>query len=278
MQLKKSLGQNFLVDENVLTNFVDSMELNGDDIVLEVGAGDGRVTKEIAKKAKKVIAVEFDRDLIPALKNNLKDFNKVEIINTDILDFIPSHPELGSGSELNKTNNKIRFRNKFGMTDRIKIVGSIPYSITSPLLHKILTLNPKPLTLNLVIQLEVAEKIVSRPPKATYLSNLVALFGKAEIIEKIPPAAFYPVPKVYSAILKIVPTQESEISNQKSFLNLIHKGFQHPRKMLNKVFKKELLIKVGINSNLRPANLSLEDWIRIYRFIGSDPVMPLNAF
>jgi len=250
---KKHLGQNFLVDQKVVRDLVETAEIGPEDVALEPGAGSGMVTKELAKRAGKVIAVEIDKELIPVLKKNLQGFVNVEIINADILKF----------SILN-----FQFPN-------LKVVGSIPYQITSPLIHQLLMSTPPPQVICLVIQKEVAEKIVAKPPKATYLSNFVATLAKAQIVRYIKPSAFHPQPKVDSAIIKITPhpplhkapggeTHPPEMGLAKSFSSFLHRGFAHPRKMLNKVFSEKVLKEADISPQARAQELKLEEWIKLY--------------
>lgn len=240
--LKKALGQNFLVDRGVIADLIDAARIDADDQVLEIGAGEGAVTKELAKKAGKVIAVEIDRDLIPTLKESLKDFKNVEIVNADILKLEPNRYTLAT-----------------------KIVGSIPYQITSPLIHQLLSLKNLPKTITFIVQKEVAEKIVAATPKATYLSNFVAHFGKAEIIRVIKPGAFRPAPNVSSAILRITLNHEPLTIKPERLRAFLHRGFVQPRKIIKRRFPAEVLEQAGINSHLRPAALSKEDWRNLYR-------------
>ena len=203
------------------------------------------VTKRLAERAGKVIAVEIDSNLIPTLKGNLDDYPNVTIIEEDAL------------------------KTKLPQTDQtIKVVGSIPYQITSPLLHRLLlTENPTITAITLIIQLDVARKITAQPPKAAYLSNLVSLWGEAKIIRKIPPNAFRPQPKVQSAIINIQKHQNTPITGKQlgEFSKFLHRGFKHPRKMLNKVFPRETLEEVGISPQARPQELTLNQWQTLHQ-------------
>ncbi|PIS23421.1 ribosomal RNA small subunit methyltransferase A [candidate division WWE3 bacterium CG08_land_8_20_14_0_20_40_13] len=245
---KKSLGQNFLRSEKVLQEFVESCDLSKDDFVLEVGAGTGTITCELAKRAGSVIAIEFDKDLIPQLKENLRNYLNIEIINGDIL-------SLFKNLKIEKLISNFKFQ-----ISNFKIVGAIPYDITSPLIHAIYNLPLKPLTLNLIVQKEVAQKICAKAPNASYLSNLVASFGTAKIIKKIPPGAFYPAPKVHSAILKICVYQTPDNLDIKKFSDFLHRGFKFPRKKIKQVFDDKVLLKAKIDPNLRPSNLTTSNW------------------
>lgn len=244
---KKSLGQHFLVNKKVLDDLLKAAELNPDDVVVEVGAGIGTITVELVKKVKKVVAVEIDKKLIPILKDSLQNFKNVEVVNKDILNY-----------RLPKTEN------------RLLILGAIPYQITSPLIHHLLTQKAPPRLIAIIIQKEVAEKIVAKPPYATHLSNFVALFGRAEIVgKKIAPSAFWPQPEVESSILKISQIKNEELRMKKEdrelFVSFLHRGFSHPRKMLKKVFEEKLLKQVGIDPTRRAQTLTLVEWIRLYR-------------
>lgn len=238
---KKSLGQNFLVDQSVAQDLVEAAKISKEDTVLEVGAGTGAVTTELTQPAGKVIAVEFDRDLIPTLKEKLKGFKNIEVINADVL-------------SLNL--------NEYPAT---KIVGSIPYQITSPLIHKILHSQNRPKSITFIVQKEVAEKIAAQPPKATYLSNFVANFGEASLIKVIKPAAFSPQPKVDSAIIHIELYSNPKIEDTVKLEKFLHHGFLHPRKMIHHQFEPVMLTKTGLAHRARPAHLSKEDWRNLYR-------------
>jgi len=240
---KKSLGQNFLVDQNVVRDLIDAAKIGKKDVVLEVGAGTGTVTKRLAQTAGKVIAVEFDRDLIPALRRNLSSFKNVEILNADILDV------------------------NFNDLDHFKVVGAIPYQITSPLIHKILHSSNRPKSITFVVQKEVAEKIAAAPPDATYLSNFVANFGEARIIKVIKPGAFSPQPKVDSAIIHITLYPKPKVEDTLKLEKFLHHGFVQPRKMLHHRFEDEILVGSKIPPQARAAHLSKEDWHNIYREI-----------
>ena len=276
---KKSFGQNFLVDNKVVADLVTAANLTGEDVVSEVGAGTGVVTKELAKQAGEVFAFEIDRDLAPVLQEELQEFYNVEIINEDILKLEKSISLLlkdncrseaktilqkqGSASEAS------RFLYSSILSSQFKIVGSIPYQITSPLIHKIITFEPLPSLVVLLIQKEVAEKITAQPPKATYLSNIIKLLGEVELVRLVPKTAFWPSPKVEGAIIKIVRScdpcgRPSDIENFQKFL---HKGFQNPRKMLRTKFASEVLENVGIDPTRRAQTLELDEWVKVFNHL-----------
>jgi len=201
------------------------------------------VTQELAKKAEKVVAVEFDRDLIPTLKGNLVGCKNVEIVNADILTLeLKPYPP----------------------SPNFKVVGSIPYQITSPLIHKLLHNKTRPRSITFVIQKEVAEKICAKPPESTYLSNFVKNFGRAEIKRAVKPTSFSPLPKVDSAILHVYLKGEPDIKETEKIESFLHRAFSHPRKMVKKVFPNDILGEVKIDTSARPSTVSWEAWKKLY--------------
>ena len=284
---KKDLGQNFLVNKKIIRDLVETAKISENDTVLEIGAGTGNVTKEIAKRAGKIFAVEFDRDLIPTLQNNLNDYNNVTILNKDIL----------------KINlSQLEFRNS--ELEISAIVGSIPFQITSPLIHKLFmelqpphSSNPEtrprktpstinregveeaaephmnnspPPTITILIQKEVAEKITAEPPNANYLSNFVRGLANVTYIQRISKTAFNPQPKVDGAIIKIMPHYNVLINyniSPKQWGAFLHKGFRYPRKMLRNTFDETALKKANINPRSRPQELRLNQWVALYKTI-----------
>ncbi len=237
--MKKVLGQHFLINQEVIAQLVSSGEITNNTIVLEVGPGKGAVTEELAKQAAKVIAVEFDQELIPFLKKKF-DGTNVEIIAGDIL--------------------KITRLTQSPLT----IVSSLPYQITSPFLHRLVLGELGEIEkLSLLVQKEVADKITAKPPKASYLANFVLLYGVAKYLQTIPPQAFNPPPKVESALITIK-KDPAKIENKIKFMNFLHKGFSHPRKMLKKVFALELLNSCGIDPRRRAETLTFEEWCKLF--------------
>jgi len=262
---KKRFGQNFLVDEKVVADLITAASLVKEDVVVEVGAGTGVLTKELAKRSGKVFAFEIDRDLIPSLEKNLQEFDNVKLINQDFLKV--NNQNLSNTSALHSAKVFTNF----------KIVGSIPYQITSPLLHKLLSLEPRPSLVVLLIQKEVAEKITARPPKATYLSNIIKLLGEVEIVHPVPKTAFWPAPKVDGAIVKFkVPAREAGRRRSKfkvdveKFQKFLHRGFQNPRKMLRTKFDVADLESCGIDPTRRAQRLEFEEWLKLYDALTTD--------
>jgi 16S rRNA (adenine1518-N6/adenine1519-N6)-dimethyltransferase len=248
----KRLGQNFLVNGKVLERIIQTANLSEKDTVLEIGSGLGTLTRKIAQKAKKVIAVEKDKRMVEMLKETLKDFKNIEIVHGDILKAFDS----------------------LGIKSGYKVVANIPYYLTSPLIRLLLeSVNP-PQEIILLIQKEVAQRICAKPPKMNLLAVSVQFYGHPQIISYIPKKSFWPRPKVDSTIIKIAPrppviTSQAKQSRDK-FFKLTKAGFSSPRKQLVNNLSEKLklgrgeikkaLIQSGLSSQIRAQNLNLEDW------------------
>jgi 16S rRNA (adenine1518-N6/adenine1519-N6)-dimethyltransferase len=247
--LSKKMGQNFLIDSSALEKIVTAGNLSKKDTVIEIGAGIGTLTLELSKKAKKVIAIEKDKNLLPLLSEIIKETKNVEIINEDILSY--------------KVKNK-----------DYKVVANVPYYITSPIIRKFLEEKNPPKLLVLTVQKEVAQRITAKPPKMNLLAASVQFFAKPKIISHISPCSFYPQPKVTSSILSIIPYNREYKELQENFFLLAKAGFSHPRKQLKTNFhlftgrgKEKLSLALekmeglGIDKRRRAETLSVEEWI-----------------
>lgn len=248
----KRLGQNFLIDKRVIKKVIRAANLHSKDVVLEVGPGTGALTHEMAKTVKKVIAVEKDLRMCEALKENLKDFKNVEIINQDILNYsLPA--------------------------TIYKLVASLPFYITSPTIRKFLESKNTPKEMILIIQKEVAQRICARPPEMSILAVSVQFYANVKIISYISKKSFWPKPKVDSAIIKITPHQKYKKVNSKRFFKTVKAGFSHPRKQLannlanglklNKQKVNDLLLKNNIKPSQRAETLSVNDWIKLSKML-----------
>ena len=243
MKPKKSLGQNFLKSEKIAEEIVSAGEVGSDDIVLEVGPGKGILTEKLLEKAKKVIAVEKDEELVGFLRDKFKNNPKLEIIRGDILKFSPmSRRDLDIG--------------------RYKIIANIPYYITSHLLRTFLESDCQPSLMVLMVQKEVAERIVGK--RESLLSISVKTYGRPEIIRKVPAGYFSPAPKVDSAVIKISGISKNFFQDigEKKFFETVKKGFSQKRKMLinNLKAQKDDFTACNIDEKARAENLSLEQW------------------
>ena len=250
----KRLGQSFLIDKKVLKKIVEVADLSKNDSVLEVGPGIGNLTIELAKKVKKVIAVEKDERMVEILKERLEEerIKNVEIVNEDILKFLPS----------------------FKLRRSYKVVANIPYYLTSRLIRNLLEAKRRPRLIVLMIQKEVAQRICAKPPKMNLLAVSVQFYSKPEIISFVSKNCFWPRPKVDSAIIKISNIKKQKATkDEKLFFKIVKAGFSHPRKQLinnpskglkkNKKIVEEWLLNCGISPDKRAENLSIEEWKRL---------------
>ena len=264
---KKSLGQNFLVNRGILDKVLGAAQLDKNDIVIEIGPGTGILTKKLSDQAGRVIAVEKDSRLIEGLKEKFKNTN-VEVVEDDILNFNPT---------------------KYKILDTgYKILGNIPYYITSHLLKTIFdpagsknTADrhsekgrasngarkwPTPELIVLMVQKEVAQRIMAKPPHMNLLALSVQFFAESKIISYVSRGSFRPIPKVDSAIIRLTPKRESRIKNHElgeRFFRLTRTAFAGKRKQLKNTLGKEILEKAGIRPESRPEELSLEDWLKM---------------
>jgi len=263
---KKQLGQNFLADKKIIEKIIEKSGLNSHDIVLEIGPGQGSLTYALAQKVKKVIAVEKDEKLYYYLLKKFERIKNVEFVNEDILKFANSREFIA-----NFTNKKY------------KIVGNIPYYLTSFLLRRIFELKNKPSEIILMLQKEVAERLVAKKGKMNLLAISVQIFAEPEILFQVSKNSFWPKPKVDSAVVKFsifnLPAGEAgfQFSNidLDKFFNLVHAGFRAKRKLLANNLAKGLDIPkdkiydifrvVGIDTNARAQDLSVEQWLEIYK-------------
>ncbi|MDP2909885.1 MAG: 16S rRNA (adenine(1518)-N(6)/adenine(1519)-N(6))-dimethyltransferase RsmA [bacterium] len=254
MQIKplKKLGQNFLANMGIVKKIIASAELKPDDVILEIGPGLGVLTKGIAEKTKRVIAVEKDKRLCGILKEKFKNHKNVEIINEDILNFQPD-------------------------LKKYKIIANLPFYIASPIIQKFLEAERQPEKMILMVQKEVAQRICAKPPRMSILAVSVQFYAEAKILFYVSKGSFSPPPKVDAACLKITPTLSWEKLRSSQFFKIVRAGFLHPRKQLAGNLSKELKIdkkraeewlkKNGINPKQRAETLSIEDWIKLTKIL-----------
>jgi 16S rRNA (adenine1518-N6/adenine1519-N6)-dimethyltransferase len=252
---KKSLGQNFLVDQKVLSEIIRAADLCSKDEVLEIGPGLGTLTQKLCQRTKKVIAVEKDKKLAKILEKNINDCKNLKIINADIL----------------------RIKTYKLIPKIYKLVANIPYNITSPVLKEFLTGINKPKLMVLMVQREVATRICSLPGQMSILSVMVQFYSDPKIIETIEPFSFFPVPKVQSAILKIDNIQPKIEIDEKNFFRCVKIGFASRRKTLlnnlssgyhlDKKEIKDILEKVGLIETARAQELSIADWQKLISYL-----------
>jgi len=253
---KKGLGQHFLMNPFTAYQIVKKIGIEKEDIVIEIGAGFGALTIPLAENAKKVIAIEYDKRFIPILKEILKDFKNIEVWQGDALKY--------------NYENTVLLYNK-----KIKIVGNLPYYLTSPLLF--LFLEKKALIKNMgfMVQKEVAERLLSPPGKKTYglLSILYSLTANVTSLMTLAPASFYPKPEVFSQLIKI--EWKEEIFIEKEFIEFLKYIFSHRRKTIFNILKnrfkqkniKNIFSQLNIDSNTRPEKVSPFLFFKLYHLI-----------
>lgn len=246
-----SLGQNFLLDEASLNKIITVAEIAPEHSVLEIGAGVGNLTRRLATHARQVIAVELDQRMLPPLREALERFSNVTLIQGDILEL--DIPRLIQGAPY-------------------LVVANIPYYITSAVIRRLLENEPHPLRMVLTVQREVAERICAQPNEMSLLALSVQVFGHPQIKAIIPAGAFYPPPKVDSAVIRIDLYPRPSIPRDKLdlFFRLAKAGFSQKRKTLRNslgggmAWTRErttrILESAGINPNRRAETLSLDEW------------------
>ena len=257
----KGLGQNFLIDKKILEKIITAADINrppsalsggGGDTILEVGPGIGVLTQALAERGERVVAIEKDETMIEILKETVKDFKNIEVINADILKIDPADYKLANG--------------------KYKIVANIPYYLTSPLIRKFLEEKNRPTEIILMLQKEVAQRICSTPPDMSLLSVSVQFYAEPKIISYVSKNCFWPAPKIDSAIIKIVPENKYSVPTD-LFFKVVKAGFSQPRKQLAGNLSKTLeiekkktaewLLKNGIEPKQRAETLSIADWVNL---------------
>ena len=276
---KHSLGQNFIIDEFLLEDIADESGILKTDYILEIGPGNGALTRCLLDRAKHVVSVEIDKSLMPLLKDNLKEYNNISIINADFLNY--------------DFNSIIDEFTKYGfnkVTDHIKVVANLPYYITSLIIHNLL-INPYISEMTLMVQKEVAERIVAKPGTKDYgiLTISCDYFSNTELIMIVSKDCFMPKPKVDSAVVHFIKHINYIDLNDKSNFNIeenpdyknlfstIKASFsQRRKKLINslsnmKDYDKSYLLsvfeKLQFDENVRAEDLSLGDYQELSKLL-----------
>lgn len=258
----RELGQNFLVDPQALTEIVAAAELSAGDTVIEVGPGLGVLTYELVQHAGRVIAIELDKRLAERLRTEFAMTAHLEVVQGDAMRVQPAEL-LGDA------------------TRPYKVVANLPYQITSAIIRHYLEITPPPSLLVIMVQREVAERIVARPPDMSVLAHSVQYYAEAEIVARVPAASFVPAPKVDSAVLRLRRRAQPavDVPDVNAFFRTIKAGFLQARKKLGNALpsglagmgvkvEKEALVGLlnaaGIDPARRAETLTLVEWARVH--------------
>jgi 16S rRNA (adenine1518-N6/adenine1519-N6)-dimethyltransferase len=264
----KELGQNFLVDRGVLAHILAAAEIRATDTVLEIGPGLGTLTQALAEHAQRVVAVEVDRQLVAILHDRLQEFPNVRVVAGDILaleiaGLLGAEPAGGPAGHA------------------YKVVANIPYNITSAVLRHLLEASLRPQLIVLMVQKEVAQRITARPGDMSLLAVSVQFYGRPRLVHRVPAGAFYPVPKVDSAIIRIDPHPELPLTPEQvaPFFAVVRAGFGQRRKQLRNSLLHgtglpaeaivRALAQAGVDGERRAQTLSVEEWVTLYRALSA---------
>ena len=255
-KFSKSLGQNFLIDDSVLNDIVEGADVSDEDLVIEIGPGVGSLTAVLLRKAKKVVSIELDNDLIPILEAELGAHPNFSLIHKDAL--------------------KVNFNDVIGDEKSVKLVANLPYYVTTPIIVDLLKKKYKFKSLTIMIQKEVAERIDAEPNCKEYgsLSLLVQYYCDTKIVRRVPPTCFIPRPKVDSIVIRLDRLDEPrvKVKDENLMFEIIRHSFNMRRKTLWNATKfinmpKEILLeayeKAGIDPKRRGETLSLQEFANL---------------
>ena len=264
-QFTKSLGQNFLIDGNIVRKISEEGNITKEDYVLEIGPGIGTLTEELALNAKKIVAIELDKNLFPILDETLNNYNNVEIIHGDIL----------------KVDIDKIIKEKLA-GGPVKVVANLPYYVTTPIIAKLIEEDLNIESIIIMIQKEVAHRIIASPNNKQYgsLSIFVNFYTNPEILITVPKTVFMPKPKVDSAIIRLNLKKDLPQVDRKIFFQVVKAAFSKRRKTilnslsssslgLDKEQVKEVLKTSNIPLEARAENLKIEDFIKISKTLPS---------
>jgi 16S rRNA (adenine1518-N6/adenine1519-N6)-dimethyltransferase len=273
---RKALGQHFLIDGFILNDLAEACRLTSEDTVLEIGAGPGVLTEELAKRAGRVVAVDIDEEMAGLARRRLAEYDNLEILPVDVLDYTP-----------------LELLEEAGATAPYIATGNLPYYITQPVIRRLLEADPAPDRIIVLVQREVARRMVGGPGHESLLSMSIKCYGRPEPLFDVPASAFWPPPKVESAAVRIerLPDGEAAAGLDRSliprFFNLLRAGYSEPRKQMHNVLATafgipdsamlEMLEVAGIEPAARAQHLELTDWRRLFEAIEAKHPKLLDA-
>ena len=264
IRANKNLGQNFLIDDEVIQDIVNGAKISKEDLVIEIGPGLGTMTALLVEKAKKVICIELDKKMIKILNDRFIAYDNIELINQDVLKV-----ELKELIKQEKENNQIK---------NVKIVANLPYYITTPIIMKLLESNLDIESITVMIQKEVADRLIEIPSgkNTGAITYTVYYYCKSTKIREVANTSFIPMPEVTSEVINLELRKEPavKVENKKVFFNIIKSAYMQRRKtLLNSlvntgVFKNkeeglEILKKLNLREDIRAENLTIEDFARL---------------
>lgn len=270
---KKSLGQNFLKEEGILDKIIKAGKLSVKDNVLEIGPGEGALTKKLLKNVKRVVAIEKDE----RLKKEGSALQKLQDSYKNVVS-LQSELKLYFEDILEVNLPGILVENNFDKNG-YKVVANIPYYITGKILRLLFQQRPLPKIIVLLVQKEVADRVKAKDGRQSILSLSVQYYAKVEIIDYVSREAFEPAPKVDSAILRVVPFRNVEYNKkeEKEFFRIVKIGFSSPRKVLlnnlknglqgNKNVLEKIFIRINLDLNIRAEKLSIDQWKKLIKEI-----------
>lgn len=270
-QPKKSLGQHFLIDKNILSWILKAAALTKKDIVLEIGAGRGILTQALADTGcQKVVALEIDDTLIECLQETFRDYQSIEIVHHDVL----------------KLDLEKFIKEKIGNKKGYKLVSNLPYYIATHLIQSFLRLKHIPLRLVVMVQQEVGEKMVAHAPEMNYLAVVVQFYTEVHLLKKVSKNCFFPKPKVDSVIVELIPFSRPRLPHKlhNLFFTLIKAGFAHRRKTIANALHHNLhldhatvtqsLQVLGLSPMSRAQELGVEQWVELFTLLQKSLVSP----
>jgi len=262
LRAKKSLGQNWLVDESALARIAAAARLSRQETVLEIGPGLGSLTRHLAEQAGHVVAVELDAALIPPLRRVLADYANVTLVQGDIL--------------------QLDLASLLAPATQYKVVANLPYYVTSAVIRHLLEASLRPSLIVLTVQLEVAQRITAAPGKLSLLAVSVQFYGRPSIVAHVKAGSFYPAPKVNSAVVCIEPFARPalDVTDCNRFFAVVKAGFAQKRKQLHNALAAWLarsqaeiavaLERAGIDGRRRAETLSLQEWAALARSLSDE--------
>jgi len=258
MRAKKSLGQNFLRDDTVIKRIVDGLDLSERDTVIEIGPGRGALTEKLLETGARVIAIEIDRELVPALRVQFHFQPNFSVVEADVLE-----------TDFAKLNGEVE-----PPADALKLVGNLPYNISTPILQRLIEQRFLFSKIVLMFQREVVERITATPggKERGFLSVLVENAFHSEQLFDIPPQAFWPVPKVWSSVVRLRP-EPSKVANESIFRKIVSAGFAQKRKTIFNNLKAavpnagKVLADANIDGIRRAETLTLAEWATLTAII-----------